>query len=446
MTTSKIKELRKMKLRSNLAVLLIVLLAASNSGVAEPGDGIQLGNGWSLSPFVAGTVTYDSNVLLRHDDYERNEELNEPERDDDLFYDLVGGLSLIKETDDITMNLRGLAKLRSYEIYTTLDDETFQQNFDAVLGDADGIRIKLSQQYSHVSDYEFTREESGLKEQDMVTLRLIETRTRRTDRYIQDYGVSVMDDFSKLQLQGGLGYGKVAFGDDTPIYFPKRDLRDWDEYQGSVNVGYRMTDKSSVFIAPSIGQHHSDNGLDTSTFVKFRAGFRSEPTIKLTYSIGCGLQYYRGGDNTAELDDINFGTTSSSDDLELQFFHYDLKAAWALTRRTDFQIFGRNEMIPTSAFDNNTKRVDQGSIGLIQRLGQKWSTSLGLSYRQDTYTLPINGVDAHEELAGILGKIQYDARKSWLQVTAQARYEEFTSNIQEDYQQLRATLSADISY
>lgn len=446
MIVSIIKEVYKMKLRPNTAVLLFSLVAFASSGFTEPGDGIRFGNGWSLSPFVSGSVTYDSNVLLRYDSYERNEELNEPERDDDIFYDLVGGLSLLKETDDITMNLRGLAKLRSYETYTPLDDQTFQQNFDAVLGDADGIRIKLSQQYSHVSDYEFTREESGLREQDMVTLRLIETRTMRTDRYIEDYGISVMDAFSKLQLQGGLGYGKVAFGDDTPIYFPKRNLRDWDEYEGSVNVGYRMTDKSSVFIAPSMGQHHSDNGLDTSTFVKLRAGFRSVPTIKVNYSIGCGLQYYRGGDRTAEFDDINLGTTSSSDDLELQFFHYDMKAAWSLTERTDFQIFGRNEMIPTSAFDNNTKRVDQGSIGLIQRLGQKWSASLGLSYRQDTYTLPINRVDAHEELAGILGKIQYDARKSWLQVTAQARYEEFTSNIQEDYQQLRATISADISY
>ena len=447
MTVFNIQKLREMKRRPDLlAMLMVCLLAAASSGSGEPGEGFRLGRGWSMSPFVEGVVTYDSNVLLRDDEYERKEELNEPEKDDDVFYDLVVGLSLLKEGTDVSLNLRALAQFRRYDIFTPLGDDTFQQSAEAVLGNREKLQVTVNQMYSHVSDYEFTTEESGLQELDTVELRLIEGRTRRTDRYLQEYGVALAHDMSKLQIAGGLAYGKVHFGDDTPIYFPKRDLMDWEEYEGTLNLGYRISDKSSAFITPSFGLHHSENGLDASSYVTCLLGVRSEPTIKLNYAFGGGFQFYSGGTETAEIEDIDLEETTRSEDLDQQFFHYDGKIAWSVTDKLDLQIYGRNEMIPTSAFHGNTKRVDQGSIGLRQLLGRRWLTTLGFSYRVDSYTLPIGGIDALEELVGVQATLQYDSQRRAIQVAAKVRYEEFTSNIQEDYQQLRASLSLNFTY
>jgi hypothetical protein len=429
-----------------LVLVVLFLCAGVRLGRSEPGEGVQLGRGWSLSPFVEGDITYDSNVLLRGDNYRREHELDEPAPDEDVYTDLIGGLSLIKEGPDFTMNLRGLAQFRRYDYYTDLGDDTYQQNFSMVAGHPDRLELRLGQQFSHVSDYEFTREESGIREQDMVSMRLIETRTRRTDRFIEDYGASLSKDLHKLQLRGSVGYGRVHFGDDTPIYFPKYDLYDWDEYLGILDIGYQLTDKSSLFFAPSRGWQNSENGLTDSSFSKFRIGIRSFPTVKLNYNIGIGLLLYRGGYENTQVSDIDVDEPVRAEELDQQFMHYDIRTVWSMSRRMDLQIFGRNEMIPTSAFDYNTKRIDQGSVGLVRLLGRRWLTSLGLSYRGDTYTLPVNGIDAFEKLVGLLVTLEYDTRHKWLRVAGRVRYEEFTSNIQEDYEQLRASLSLNLTY
>ncbi|MBC8453771.1 outer membrane beta-barrel protein [PVC group bacterium] len=394
-----------------------MLFISTITVTSAPRDGFNLGGGFSLSPFVEGSATYDSNVYLS----ENNEK-------DDIYLGLVGGLSLLKKEEAFTMNLRGWYRARRYMEYDAEDDDIFQENFDLVLGNIENLQFKFDQRYSEVSDYEFIQAESSSDgSQEDLTLRLIEGRTRRTKRDLIDLGASLARQTDKLTTRVGIGYASVDFDNNS--------FNKWEETEGAATIAYEVTDKSSLALAGSYGQHETKNRIKNSEYVKLRAGMKSHRTDKVTFNIGGGAQFYRAEDSTG-----------NSTDLDKDIFHYDASAAWAVSRKISLQLFGRNEIIPTSAYDENTKEVSQGSVGGLWRPFEDWQTTLGGSYRQDDYSRPINGVDAKETLKGIQWRVGYLPVDQVANVALKIRYERFESNIQHDYDQLRASIVLNVAY
>ncbi|MFC1462256.1 outer membrane beta-barrel protein [Verrucomicrobiota bacterium] len=416
------------------AVLLTVTPNFCSEADAGPGSGIRLWHDTTLSPLIEGSYTYDSNPLL----------LPEGEEEDDYFWDLVGALSLIKQNDKQSLSLRAWYQIRRYDVFINLDDDTWQENIDWVYGDTRDLQIILSQRYGVLSDYEFTQSDTDAKNQSgAALLRLIETRTRRVSRFLGDIGAGVSHETDRTEIDGGVSYAAVEFEEEE-------DLFDWSELQGTIDFGYRATDKTTLALNGVFGQHTTDNSLDKTGWMKGRLGFRTIPTYKTTVSLGAGIESYSadvdetGGSGARNVD---LDTTASDDtDLDRTAFHYDGRAVWAATEKIDFQLFGRNEILPTSAFTANTKEVNQGSVGLVYRPRNNLQGTLGLSYRTDDYTRLIGGIDAFEELIGAQLRIVYDNKRRWLQIYGKARYEEFTSNIQDDYVQLRITLGLNLKY
>ncbi len=54
--------------------------------------------------------------------------------------------------------------------------------------------------------------------------------------------------------------------------------------------------------------------------------------------------------------------------------------------------------------------------------------------------LKIGGIDAEEEIRGVQWKLKYDPKDKVVNLALNIRYEEFESNIQDDYTQLRVVL------
>ena len=397
------------------ALALASLVFTIEYSSAAPGEGIRLTESLSLSPFVEGTAFYDSNVFLSKD----NEQ-------DDLFLDLVGGLSLREEKEDFSLTLRGWAQMRQYQEYTSEDNEGFQENLDIVYGQRDRLQLNLTQRYSSVSDYEFTQQGAGANGRENVGLRLVEGRTRRTQRVLNDVVVGITRAFDKIEVSADATYSSVAFDED---------LRDWSETKAHIDMGYKVTEKTSATFAGGYGQHDTDNGLNNNEFVNALFGVRTEPTEKVTYDLGAGVQSYTAEDSTGD-----------SDALDQTRFHFNASASWTATEKLDVQLFGRNEILPTSAFEENTKEVRQGSVGLRYQVTSTIGSSLGVSYREDVYSRPIDGIDAKEALTGLQLRLSYQARRPFLTVTGLVRYEEFESNIQDNYEQLRASIALNLTY
>lgn len=380
------------------------------------GEGFKLDEHTSFSPFVEGSYTYDSNVGL----------LPSGNSDEDWFRDFVAGGSLLRLTDWMSANLRLWWQTREYQDHTALNDSTWQENFDGVFGDRRQLATMVSQKHSDVSDYEFTQSDVGARNQEKQAVgRLLEGRTIRVPRTLDDMGAAVGHDTDKLETQVGLNYGAADFKD------PK--LHDFNETSGDLNLGYKSSDKMAETLAFTYGGLNTDNGMSDLSYWKVKLGTRINTSYKTSINAGAGIQ---------EMD----STLSTGEKANDQSFHYDLAATWAVTERLSIQAFGRNEILPTMAYSDNAMEINQFSLGAIQYLTSSIFASAGVSFRRDNFTRTIDGRTGWEELRGYQCRLEYENPRRILRAFAKLGYEEYTSNIMDPYDQLRATLGLSLCY
>jgi len=403
-----------------LSVLMALLLFVWTPASAQDAAGIRLTDSTSLSPFVEANLTYDSNVLL----------LGEGLEEDDFYLDVVGGLSLLRKKEASTFNLRGWYQARRYEAYSLLDDETWQINGEYVGGYIDRAQVILKAKYGVLSDYEFTQSDLAAQfERSRAGDFMMETRTMRYRRILDSYSAGVARETRWFDLSLHGTYSAVEF--DTT----KATLYDWREIFIQPRIGLRASEKTSITLSGELGQQDSDNDLDTLDFLRVRLGLYLTPSEKTKVDFGAGYQ-------ETKVD----ATSSSGSSLDSERFHFDGNASWMATSKILLHVFAKNEILPTEAFQRNTKTVDQASIGGTYEITRQLFSSLGLSYRRDEYTAPVNGVDALEELIGIQARLAFNSQKQNLRIFLKGRYEEFTSNIQTDYNQLRLSIGLNFAF
>ncbi len=399
---------------------VLLWLAAVHCLQAQEASGIRLTESSSLSPFVEGSLTYDSNVLLLREGLER----------DDFYLDLVGGLSLLRKKEASTLNLRAWFQARRYAYFDLLDDETWQVNGEYVGGYIDRAQIVLKLRHGVLSDYEFTQSDLAAQyERSRAGDFLMENRTRRYRRILNSAAFGVARESRRFDLSAQLGFASVEF--DTT----RATLYDWHELFVQPRIGFRVSEKTSLTLGGELGLQESDNDLKELEFLRIRIGTYWTPSEKTRLDVGGGYQQQNAKRNAAD-----------GSSLDRKGFHFDGNASWAATSKILLHMFAKNEYLPTEAFRRNTKQVDQASVGCTYEISRHFLASLGLSYRRDSYTAPIGGVDALEELAGIQARLVFNSDKQNLNIYLRARYEEFTSNIQDDYNQLRLTLGASFAF
>lgn len=128
--------------KQGLRVAFVFLMVAGMSGYAQDAPGIRLTETTSISPFVEASYTYDSNVLLLREGLEQ----------DDLYLDVVGGLSLLRKTEASALNLRGWYQMRRYQEFDLLNDDTWQINGEYVGGYIDRVQWILKLKHGVLSD------------------------------------------------------------------------------------------------------------------------------------------------------------------------------------------------------------------------------------------------------------------------------------------------------
>ncbi len=188
-----------------------------------------------------------------------------------------------------------------------------------------------------------------------------------------------------------------------------------------------------VSLSGNIGEQVTDNGLDGVLFSRGLLGLRLTPSERTRLTGGLGFQNH----------EVHYYDSLDQD----MRFHFDVRGTWAATDKITFQFFGRNEYQPTSAFRTNTKRVDQGLVGLIYEISRRWYCTAGYSYRADAYTAPVMGVEHPLETHNSPQfRLVFSSRKKHLSLYLKGRYEIFESNIQEDYNQLRLTVGGNFAF
>lgn len=286
--------------KQGLRVAFVLLMWAGMSGYAQDAPGIRLTETTSISPFVEASYTYDSNVLLLREGLEQ----------DDLYLDVVGGLSLLRKTEASALNLRGWYQMRRYQEFDLLNDDTWQINGEYVGGYIDRVQWILKLKHGVLSDYEFTQSDLGAQfERSRAGDFMMETRTRRYKRVLDSASVALARETRHFDLSLLAAYAAVDF--DTT----KATLYSWSEAYIQPRIGFRVSEKTSLTLSGEAGQQDSDNELDTLDFVRARLGTYWTPSEKTKVDVGAGLQKQyldsRGADDT-RLDDATFHRTAAT--------------------------------------------------------------------------------------------------------------------------------------
>lgn len=435
--------------------LIAVVLALSLTAAWAVDEGIRVGplrlNLWGE---ISGT--YDDNVRLVvpegeiqdrtiFEDIDSTSESAKQEQEEDIFYEGTIGARLYRETDSYLASLSGLYSARRYTDFDDLDNESFIQEAEILLGhrEIDRFSLGLRQAYREVFDYEKAAYPDDFTNPDTRTLFLAEDRTERVSRQLLDLAAILTWQVSdKLGSDYSVGYGSIEY--DTEFLF------DWYDIKGQAEFDYRLTDKTSALLTGQYGQQESDAIENKPDYYVVRGGFLNRTTDKLTFKGGAGFGRYdrfreRPEDDEVTADGIEEDIRSENDGV-IDYFAFDIAGDWDLNQRTKLELIARNAVQPAAQYTDNTKLVTVASVGLSHRIREKYRLAATVSYRNDDYEDPVEVdtdvfVDQEDTIWGGQLRFDYDPPNGHINLYAEGKYENRDTTLpNEDYDQIRLTL------
>ena len=400
--------------------MLRLSLLAVVASYAKPGEGIKWGN-LTLRPFVDISTTWDSNV--------RYADSNEK---DDFFLDTVPGITFVNKTEKLSLSVRGWGQFRRYLDVTDLDSDSYGQKLGAVWGEGDRLTLTVNEKYAHYEIEQRSVDTLNLASQNLM---LTEDRTESVNRDLFDVGPVLGYDISeKLQADVGYNYSSVNY---------KQNFFDWYENRGQIELRQKVTDKTSALVNGQYSEQSSDGYANDSKYYILRGGFLYEATMKVAFKGSAGYGSY------------DFGNKSPlGQDLDTDFFSFDLAATWQVTEKILVEAMARNNIQPAAQYPENTKEISLASLGASYDITKSWILSLAGSWRYDDYIGKVQDLDdqyRYKNTTIYSGRLRldYKPRIKFFDVYAETTYENSDSNIQDDfgnYDQWRVALGLALRY
>ena len=387
---------------------------------AKPGEGIKWGN-LTLSPFVNISTLWDSNV--------RYTASNEK---DDFFMEIVPGIALANKTEKLSLSLRGWGQFRRYLDVTDLDSDSYGQKLGVVWGAGDRLTLTVNENYAHYETEQRSVDTVDLASQNLM---LTEDRTESVNRDL--FGISPVLGYEisdKMQADVGYSYSSVNY---------KLNFFDWYENRGQIELRQKVTDKTSALVNGQYSEQNSDGYANDSTYYILRGGFLYEATMKMAFKGSAGYGSYDFGNKSLQGEDLN-----------KDFFSFDLATTWRATDKILVEAIARNSMQPAAQYEANTKEISLASLGASYDITESWILSLAGSWRYDDYIGKVQDLDNQYRYknrtiySGRL-RLDYKPRIKFFDVYTEMTYENSDANIQDDfenYDQWRITLGLALRY
>lgn len=413
-------------------------------------EGIRVGP-LRLSIWGEISGTYDDNVRLVVPEgeiqdrtiFEDSDTGEGSRQEEDIYYEGALGLRAFRQTDGFLASLSGQYTARRYDDFDDLDNESFIQEAEIVLGEReiDRFTLGIREAYREVFDYENAAYKDDFEDPDTRNVFLAEDRTERVSRELFDLnGVLTWRTTEKLNTDFSLGYGSIDY--DTELLF------DWSDIKGQIELDYQLTDKTAALLTGQYGQQDSDALSNDPDYYVVRGGFLNRTTDKMTFKGGVGAgSYDRFRKSEAALQDTDVADEIADEgDGSIDYLSFDVAGDWDLSQRTKLQILGRNAVQPAAQYTDNAKLVTVASVGLSHRFLEKFRLAGTVSYRNDDYEDPVEVdtdvfIDQEDTIWGGQVRLDYDPPNGHINVYAEAKYEDRETNIpDQDYNQLRLTL------
>ncbi|MCZ7590859.1 MAG: outer membrane beta-barrel protein [Kiritimatiellae bacterium] len=426
------------------------VLAFSVGAVLAFDDGINLGLA-RLNLWGELSGTYDSNakIVVPSGEIQDRQIFQDKKvggvskKEDDIFFDLILGGRLFRETDRFFAGLSLIGDFRRYSDFDELDNEAFMQELEIRLGERrfDRLTLAVREAYREVFDYESVDYANDFADSDKQSLFLSEDRTERVSRQLLDLaGVVTWRATDKLNADFSVAYGSIEY--DTDL------LYNWSDIKGQIELDYELTDKSSALLTGQYGVQDSDALANEPDYYVLRGGFLTRTTDKLTFKGGVGAgkyDRYEAKEDLRNAGDVQRAAESEHDGT-IDYFSFDLAGDFDLSQRTKLQFIGRNAVQPAAQYADNPKLVTVASVGISHRLVDRFRLTATISYRNDDYEDPVRVdvdryVDQEDTIWGGQLRLDYLPPKGHLNVYAEARYENRNTTLpDEDYDQLRLSI------
>lgn len=426
------------------------VLACSVGAVLAFDDGINLGLA-RLNLWAELSGTYDSNakIVVPSGEIQDRQIFQDQKiggvskKEDDIFFDLILGGRLFRETDRFFAGLSLVGDFRRYTDFNELDNEAFMQELEIRLGERrfDRLTLAVREAYREVFDYESVDYANDFADSDKQSLFLSEDRTERVSRQLLDLaGVVTWRATDKLNADFSVAYGSIEY--DTDL------LYNWSDIKGQIELDYELTDKSSALLTGQYGVQDSDALANEPDYYVIRGGFLTRTTDKLTFKGGIGAgkyDRYQAKESLRNAGDVQRSAESEHGGT-IDYFSFDFAGDFDLSQRTKLQFIGRNAVQPAAQYADNPKLVTVASVGISHRLVDRFRLTATVSYRNDDYEDPVlvdvdRYVDQEDTIWGGQLRLDYLPPKGHLNVYAEARYENRETTLpDEDYDQLRLSI------
>jgi len=342
--------------RAFVLILLGGALLGVQAEVLDRPEGIQIGKRMTLRPYVALSVSYDSNVRSRHDNVE-----------DDVMWTISPGLGLTYNAENWSLLMSGYYNYRHYckGGHSDLNHHSYGQdlrwNWANSTGSEKGWSLVLGESFQQI--------------------------TAADDMTLAD-GRGYSADTRQFQLSAALQrrFNEHWHGDVNASYYwldymndtkQREALYGWDRWMAGGEVGFAPSKWTDILLTGSYQGYTQDNaeqstriGGDSRGF-SVQGGIGSYMTDRISYRLLAGWSRFEYGDGAWSDDD----------------FIYTVSGNWKIGETWNTMLLATSYYQPSEQQYASASHVDALSWGLAKLLIRgKLRGTLDLRYRRDAHS------------------------------------------------------------
>jgi hypothetical protein len=420
------------KHHSFILKVFILLGLVSLSVMAQPGNGIRLGQSALLTPQLTASYKWDDNVNLRRraveeggDDLEQN--------DSDTVISAQASLSLQYWNRSSQVNSKIWYNRQRYDTYTVLDKPSYGANV-GYFWSRPGANTTLRTDFSYQEAIDRSERSDDFIGDSQLSGEL-ENVSERVERKETRADITLDQQLSS-EVRGSLNAGIT----DVRYKNPRYNDRESRTFSGELN--HQWTDKTQPYARAGIGFDEDEGFEDTAEKPFYLIGARHQATAKLDFDIGIGYESYSRTPNEG---------VDAGNELKDSGIKYTLRMNYELSHKARLSLNGRNGYSSVASPGSSSRKETSASLALTHQTTRQLSQRVSIAWREDDYLspLPARG-ELYDELKETIYyqyRVDYQTVRPWLSLYATAAYEDGSSQVPGDsYTQTELSIGLQARY
>ncbi len=419
-----------------LTITGLLLTAAAGVSAADGEDGLRL-PGVIVRPRIEGSIAHDNNVWL----VPKGSEPGQPGPESDIFSALMLQVGLTPRTEKTRARLDGWGRFQRYWEQDAADTDEMGFRTQIRWGSRERLEASLYQRFVRADRYDRGPAGRDLDAIGALDPQLIDPtlqeRVALAKRKLFEIGFDAGRDLTeKTSFDARISLSDARYDEIRFDGRPERALNDTTALRFLGDLSWRITDKTSLFLAGDATRHDSDAFDEHATDLALRIGATAFTTEKLRYRAAAGMTRYDYRTYTEDAvrrrsrveDDP--ATDRSARDKGLSF---ELGLLWMPAARWRIQTRGFSRYQPAVQYSGNASYHMAGQLNIDYRVARRLHLNANAGYRREDYleTVLIAGgqeIDKYVDISTLSARLAYKMENRPFMAYVEARNNRSVSN------------------